>query len=191
MSISKNEIVEIAAKFFHEKGYHATTMEDISSHFGVTKAALYYHVENKESILCDICDRAMNNVEYKLNTIIKSDFPVVEKIRQFILYQIIALIEEKPIIKVFFTEGNHLPGNKLQESNQRRRRYEEKVCDLFREGINAGIIKDIDVLPVVYGILGMCNWIIQWYNVNGRLTPVQLAEVFGNMILQGLLKETY
>lgn len=157
MAISKNQIVETAALIFQEKGYPATTMEDIAYHIGVTKAALYYYVKNKESILCAIFDRALETVESKLNQIILSNVPPIEKIRLFILNHLIATIGEAPIIKVFFSEGKHLPANKLLEVNQRRRRYEEDACRIFREGIAVGELQNIDVLPVVYGVLGMCN----------------------------------
>ena len=188
MSISKQQIIEAAAKYFQEKGYHATSMFDIANELGVNKASLYYHVKSKESILCDIFDRAMDTLQPRLKEIKQSNLPVIEKIRQVILIHILSIIEETPILTVFYNERNHLPSEHLALVKHRRRNLEEAVAEIFREGIASGFIKNLDVLPVVYGILGMCNWIYQWYDPKGRLSPVELAEVYSDLVLKGCLK---
>lgn len=188
MSISKQQIIETASKFFQEKGYHATSMVDIANELGVNKAALYYYVKNKESILCDIFDRAMNTLEPRLKEIKQSNLPVIVKIRQTILIHILSIIEETPILTVFFTERNHLPPEHLAIVIKRRHALEETFAEIFQEGIDAGLVRNIDVLPVVYGVLGMCNWIYQWYNPEGRLNPTELAEVYSDLVLNGCLK---
>lgn len=188
MAISKQQIIETATKFFQEKGYHATSMLDIANELGVNKAAIYYYVKNKESILCEIFDRAMNTIEPRLMEIKHSNLPVVDKIREIIKAHILAIIEETPILTVFFTELNHLPPEHYAIVIKRRRHLENTFAEIFQEGIDAGLIRKIDVLPAVYGFLGACNWIYQWYNPEGRLKPSELAEIYSDIILNGCLK---
>jgi TetR/AcrR family transcriptional regulator, cholesterol catabolism regulator len=37
-----------------------------------------------------------------------------------------------------------------------------------------------------FGILGAANWSYQWFNPNGTLTDREVAEVFVEMILEGI-----
>jgi AcrR family transcriptional regulator len=190
MSISKQEIIVTASKYFQEKGYHATSMSDIANELGVNKAALYYYVENKESILCEIFNQAMNAVEPLVTEIRNSNIPIPDKIRRIIHVHIVSLIEEMPILTVFFTERNHLPPEHWKLIKQRRHVFEETIADIFREGIKTGVFKNIDVQPVVYGLLGMCNWIYQWYKPGGRLNAENLAKVYSDLVLEGCLKKS-
>lgn len=187
MSISKQQIIDTASVLFQVKGYKATSMEDISNELGVNKAALYYYIKNKESILYDICNQAMNTVEPGLKEVRQSSIPAVEKIRQIISRHLLAIIEETPILTVFFNERYHLSPEHLSSINQRRRNYELTIAEIFYEGIETGFIKSIDVLVVVYGILGMCDSINKWYKPEGRLKPTELTKVYSDLILEGCL----
>ena len=50
MNITKRKIFETAMKLFSEKGYEATSVEEITAVVGVAKGTLYYHFSNKEEI---------------------------------------------------------------------------------------------------------------------------------------------
>ena len=55
----RDEIMQVAARIFAIKGYHATTLEEIARELGITKPALYYHVRSKEEILREIINRIL------------------------------------------------------------------------------------------------------------------------------------
>jgi AcrR family transcriptional regulator len=47
----RDEILTAATRLFHEKGYHATGMDDIGAAAGITGPAIYRHFKSKEDIL--------------------------------------------------------------------------------------------------------------------------------------------
>lgn len=47
---SRNEILEQAIRLFKEKGYHHTSMADISQACGLLKGSLYHYFKNKDDI---------------------------------------------------------------------------------------------------------------------------------------------
>src|SRR5207247_3684792 len=47
----RNRVFEVAAEVFHRKGYDNTSMSDVASAAGLTKAGLYHHISSKESLL--------------------------------------------------------------------------------------------------------------------------------------------
>jgi AcrR family transcriptional regulator len=54
------EILKGAAEVFSEKGYEATTIEDIASRVGLLKGSLYYYMENKADLLFQLVTRALS-----------------------------------------------------------------------------------------------------------------------------------
>ncbi len=190
MGISKQKIIEISVKLFNEKSYSATSVQDIVNALGVTKAALYYYIYSKEDILFEIFDQTMATAEKRLSNLMKEDMSVEERIRKIVYNHITAVFDEAPKISIFFTEKAHLTPDNLKAINARRRKYEEKIAEVFKDGVEKGVLKkDIDILSTVYALLGMCNWLYHWYNPKGRLKPDDLAKRYADIMLLGILND--
>ena len=191
MGISKEQIIEVASLLFQERGYHATSIQDIAERLGVTKAALYYYIKNKELTLYEIHNKAMQTIETRMQEVLKRNEGPKEKLAAIIFMHIQALVDESPIITVFFNERNHLLPEHLEVINKRRRQYEENTAKVIYEGIEAGVFKkDIDAMLATYAVIGMCNWLYQWYNPAGRLKPQEIAGLYSKIVLHGLLLQS-
>src|SRR5262245_66583609 len=59
----KSRVFEVAAEVFHRKGYDNTSMSDVASAAGLTKAGLYHHVTSKESLLYTVLDLGLDLTE--------------------------------------------------------------------------------------------------------------------------------
>ncbi|MCS6867707.1 TetR/AcrR family transcriptional regulator, partial [Thermus sp.] len=59
---TKDRILEEAAKLFTEKGYEATSVQDIAQAVGLSKAALYHHFAGKEEVLYAISLQALEGL---------------------------------------------------------------------------------------------------------------------------------
>ena len=57
------EIYRNAARIFHRKGYHATSINDIAAAVGLTKAGLYYYIKGKQDLLFAIMSFAMDQLD--------------------------------------------------------------------------------------------------------------------------------
>ncbi len=189
MSLRKEKIIEAAVELFEEKGYTATSVQDIADKLGFTKAALYYYIQSKEEVLWEIFDKTMTTAERRMQELMNQDMSVVERIKKIIYNHIMNVRDEAPYMVIFFTERAHLPAGRLEEINARRRSYEEKIAAVFRDGVTQGVLEPLDVLPTVYGILGMCNWMYHWYNPKGPCSPEDIAELYSQIILRGILKK--
>ncbi len=187
MALTKQSIIEVAVKLFKSKGYGTTSVNNIADELGCTKAALYYYFDSKEEILYEIFCQSMSAVETRFAHLMSLKMPIEERLRKIIYNQIMANIDAMSHISIFFTEKANLSPTHQEEMNLRRRQYEENVAEVFREGIRVGVLKEIDVLPTVYGIIGMCNWLYHWYKPEGRLKPEELAELYADTILKGIL----
>ncbi|NMB41610.1 MAG: TetR/AcrR family transcriptional regulator [Firmicutes bacterium] len=188
MSLTKQKIIQTAVRLFNEKSFSATSVQDIADALNVTKAALYYYVSSKEEILYEIFDHAMTTAELRLKNLMGQKMPVEQLIHKIIYNQIMAFIDEMPNIAIFFSEKANLLPENLKAINIRERKYENKIASVLEEGIKKNIFKDNDILPTVYAIIGMCNWLYHWYKPDGRLKPEEIARLYSDIILNGILK---
>lgn len=189
MNLTKQKIIDTATALFNQKGYAVTSVQDLAGQLNVTKAALYYYISSKEEILYAIFDQTMTTAEKRLEKLLKEKITVEEKIRKIIYNHIMAVFDEAPHIAIFFTERAHLLPENLASLRKRQRNYEETLADVFREGIEKGILKRVEVLPTVYAVLGMCNWLYHWYEPAGRIKPADLADLYADIVLSGILRK--
>src|SRR5919202_6598779 len=56
------EVYTAALRLFREKGYHATSMQDIAAAVGLYKGSLYHYIGSKEDLLVQVFERAMGSL---------------------------------------------------------------------------------------------------------------------------------
>lgn len=185
--LTQQAIVTAAATLFARDGFGATSLDDIASTLGVTKGALYYHVKNKEEILRLIYLTVLTVSEEPLRRIVESSLPPVEKLLRAVEHQTAVAADRSPAMTVFYREHPHLTGPFAREILLRKKAYERYFERIIEEGQVAGVFQpEVDAKIVTFGLLGMCNWLSQWYRSSGQYSPRQIADMFMSMIGSGL-----
>jgi len=183
------QIFEAAARLFCEKGFDKASMGDISAALGLTKAGLYHHIRSKEELLYEIMSYGMDLFEQKvLNRVVTIDDPL-DRIRATLRGHVLLVTRDRPKeITVILHESNALKGRYRDRINARKKRYVKFLEKTFRELLRSGAARHIDPSVATFAMLGMINWIYQWYRPGGRLDENALAETLSDQFLGGVLK---
>jgi TetR/AcrR family transcriptional regulator, cholesterol catabolism regulator len=89
--------------------------------------------------------------------------------------------------KIFFREMKNLNEERLALIVPKRDEFRLNVEKLLKEGIENGEFReDLNAPIITFGILGAANWSYQWFNPNGVSTDREVAEIFVEMILEGI-----
>jgi AcrR family transcriptional regulator len=80
--LTRDGILEAAARIFGEKGYHATSMHDIAESVHLQKASLYHHFNSKQEILIALIDHALDLINSRLEAVLALSCSPDEKLRQ-------------------------------------------------------------------------------------------------------------
>jgi TetR/AcrR family transcriptional regulator, cholesterol catabolism regulator len=183
------QIFETAARIFGEKGFDKASMGDISAAMGLTKAGIYHHIRSKEDLLYEIMSYGMELFERKVLDHVMTIEDPLERIRATIKGHVLLVTRDRPKeITVILHESNALKGRARDRINARKRRYVKFLERTFRELIKSGQARRIDPSVAVFAMLGMINWIYQWYRPGGRLDETTLADSLADLFLGGLLK---
>lgn len=188
--LTQQAIVDVAAEMFARKGFGATSLDDIAEALGATKGALYYHIKNKEEILRIIYIMVLDASEEPLRQIVEATLLPTEKLSKAIAHHTAIAASRSPAMAIFYREQHHLTEPFAKEIVQRKKAYERYFEQIILEGQAAGMFTStIDPKIAAFGLLGMCNWLSQWYRAGEQYTPQQIAEMFVQMVEKGLIVE--
>lgn len=180
------EIFAAAVRIFRQKGYHAASMQDLADAVGLQKASLYYYVTSKEDLLLSIYERLAGAFTRQLTELVAASLPPSEKLRRAVESQVVALGEQLELFTVYLSEQKFLNGRPRERIHAEAERHAELIETILREGIEARLFRDCNVTVTARAIIGMCNWIYQWYSPEGKLTPREIAAIFGDLVLDGV-----
>jgi TetR/AcrR family transcriptional regulator, cholesterol catabolism regulator len=183
------EICRVAARVFYEKGYDGASMQDIAEAVGLTKAGLYHHVSSKDMLLFEIMNYGMDILEEAVLAKVKDIRDPREKLRQTILGHIDLVVRARDMeITVILHENRSLKGNLRKQINARKRAYIE-----YLEGLIAKVQEQSGMPPrlspdiAAFAVLGMINWLYQWYHLEGRVKEEEISTAYADFFFRGLL----
>lgn len=181
------EIIAAAAKVFQTKGYHAATVQDIADAVGILKGSLYHHFKSKEDLLYLIVKEPIARLYERMTDIAGSDLPASEKLRRAIRTQLEAFDQHHPHLFVYLRERDEMKRRFREQFKLSPKQYEQCWQQILREGMKSGEFRpDLDVQVVSYGLLGMLNWLHNWYDPRGRLSVREVGDQLAALALAGL-----
>jgi TetR/AcrR family transcriptional regulator, cholesterol catabolism regulator len=184
-----DEIVRAAAAAFGDVGYRNATLETIAERAGLSKVTLYRYVGSKEELLSLVVERIIDEFQRGLRRIVAERRPADDTLRRIIHYQVELLAEHLPFLTVFFSEESGLPAPMAARAQRAKREYDQAIERVVREGVEAGLLRDLPPRLVVFGLLGMCNWLHKWYRPDGKRGVGEIADVFVELLERGYLAQ--
>jgi len=185
--LTREGILEAAARIFSEKGFHATSMHDIAEAVHLQKASLYYHFNSKQEILIAILDHALDLINSRLESVLDQSLSPDEKLRQAMVSYMQTIAENKNLSAVLLLELRSLDPELKARHASRREKFEGLWRDLIIEGKKDGIFNSIDPSMTGRAILGVMNWTVTWYRNDGPRTATEIANMFADLLLRGLM----
>jgi TetR/AcrR family transcriptional regulator, cholesterol catabolism regulator len=184
VSERRAELTRQAARLFAAKGYHGTSIGEIAQALGVQKGSLYAHIESKQDLLYETMVEGARAFHVGLDAIPEELRPA-EKIRLALRSHLRVVADQLDVATVFVQEWRYLEGERRDEILAERRRYEDRIRALFREGRDLGELRsDLDDSTAALLALSAANWAYTWLQP-GRDTD-ELADRFYRIFLDGI-----
>jgi len=193
----RQEILRTAARLFQQQGYDATSMNDVAAALKLSKGGLYHHFESKDEILFHIMSHAMQITEERVINVVRridaardnaSGMDITEeRLRTLIRLHIeVVLSPEDREITVMLHENHPLPPALRRKINARKKDYvhfvENLVADVQRK---RGTRSPVTPRAAAFALVGMINWIYQWYKPDGALTGDALVQQYTDIFFRG------
>ena len=159
-------------------------MGELAAAMGVQKGSLYSLTVSKQELLYEAMREGAVAFHAGLDGI-PEKLPAGEKIRLALRAHLRVVAEQLDVATVFIREWRYLEGSRREEILAERRRYEERLRALFREGREHGELRtDLDDAAAALLLLSAANWAYTWLTP-GRDTDA-LADSFAAILVDGI-----
>jgi AcrR family transcriptional regulator len=179
-------VLLVAARTFTERGYDGTSMEHIAKRLGITKSAIYHHVDGKEELLRLATDRALDGLARATEDAVALDGRAIDRLEFVVRRSVEVLVGELPFVTLLL----RVRGNTKVERRAlaRRRAIDHTIADLVAQAERDGDVRtDVDPALTSRLLFGMVNSLIEWYRpVRGGTTTQELADAVCKIAFGGL-----
>lgn len=155
-------ILVTAVRLFNERGYDATSMEDLARALGVTKSAVYHHVSSKEELLQLGTGRALDGLFAVAATAEALPGRAVDRLEHLVRGSIAVLAAQLPFVTLLL----RVHGNTKAEraALARRREFDQLTAALVKQAVADGDLRaDIDPALTARLLFGLVNSVSEWY----------------------------
>ncbi|MFS0574570.1 TetR/AcrR family transcriptional regulator [Sporosarcina sp. 179-K 3D1 HS] len=186
----REELLKQSILLFQQKGFSETSIQDIVDTINVTKGSFYYHYKSKESLLMDIQEQYIDDLLNREEAILEKNETCRERLIQIVQLIIHDIKTQGPNGRIYFREMRNLSPENAKIIRGKREKFRLNIEQLLVEGIEAGEFrKELHPKMIVFAILGVTNWSYSWFNPNGQISVEELAVMFTDFILHGVLQE--
>ncbi|MEO6294761.1 MAG: TetR/AcrR family transcriptional regulator [Candidatus Limnocylindria bacterium] len=180
------ELHATATRLFRQRGYHATSMQDLGEALSMNRGSLYHYISGKDELLWAILNRALDLLEARVLPLLDTDAPPLERLTAAIREHLRVAADHADELSLIQIELRSLNPERQREIIHRRNAYENRWRGTIEAGIDDGSLRPFDVRLAGIGILSACNWFTQWYRPDGPMSVDQIADAFGELFLGGL-----
>ena len=182
---SLDSLLDIAVAVFNERGYDATSMDELATRLGITKSAIYHHVSSKVELLRLALDRALDALFAVTEEPGATSGPAIDRLDHVVRGSVRVLTEQLPFVTLLLRVRGNSP---VEEAALRRRReFDRIVTDLVSAAEEEGDVRpDVDPTVTSRLLFGTVNSLTEWYRPDGGLSADDLADALVATTFQGL-----
>ncbi|HYF19205.1 MAG TPA: TetR/AcrR family transcriptional regulator [Ramlibacter sp.] len=180
------EVLDVAARLFHEKGYRGTSLVEIGAALGMNKASLYYYVRSKE----ELARRLILRASRRLRDIARSPeieaLPPEQALERLVREHCAVLLEFPHEMGLLIQQRKYVAPETLREIGERERIYVAHVRAVIARGIESGVFRQADVGVATSLALDAINGLLRWWKPDGRLPREAVLDAVWTFIQGGL-----
>ncbi len=184
--LQRDRMLKAAASCFNAKGFSGTSLKNVADHLGLTDAALYYYVRNKEELVFQCYQRAAELGKEAMDRGRCDGQCGFEQAYLYISYHVEIFVGDRGPVAIMSEIPSLKPAHRneiLNVSRQHSAGFEE----LLAAGIEDGSIVDCDVRMTGNAIMGSINWIPKWFHGDKQQAKT-IQSKFPAILTSGLRK---
>lgn len=185
---TRSVIIDAAVELFEEKGYEATSVEDVVRHVGLSKGAFYHYFEGKDELLLLIHDSFVDYELRVIREIVKLSLSPRETLVRIIEEIVVSVEVYQPHIAIFFEQRRYLSDVRFAQVKKKRDEFTNEIVNVIEEGVRIGEFANVPSSRVLaFGIVGMCSWTYQWFR-RGALTAREVGQLYAKVVVDGICR---
>jgi AcrR family transcriptional regulator len=188
-----DRVLSSAARLFAEDGFAATSVRAVAERARLTKAGLYYHINEKEDLLYRICERSIADILDGARAAMAREGDPAARLAALIRNHCGYFFRHPHNLTVLNRDRGALTGHQREAVRALERDYLDLVREVFRAGRRRGRLRRrlrrLDPTVAAFGLLGALNTLDRWYDPAGRLKPDAVIGQIETLFMHGIVEE--
>ena len=183
--MKREAVLRTAAQIFNEKGFHATSLDEVAERLNITKPTLYYYVKNKDEILFECVQIGLQMLQDVIHEVASSGGTAFDKL-QAAMQQYVHIVTMDFGMCVIRVGEDPLPPQSRRQLRRIKAALDLEIRDLIRQGIAEGSIAPCDPKLATFTLMGALSWVGRWYDPKGDLSADDIAQQCCGLLMRGL-----
>ena len=185
--VKRNAVLQTAAQLFNERGFHATSLDDIAERLNVTKPTLYYYVESKDQILLECVRTALDLMHDGIEAVRAAGGSAIEQLKACMRIYTGVVTQDFGMCVIRIGE-DPLPAPLKTELRRLKAGIDRQFRRLIADGVAEGSLAPCDPKMAAFMLAGALSWVGRWYRSDGHLAPEEIADQGIELLLNGVLQ---
>ena len=169
---------------FNERGFHATSLEDVAARLGISKPTIYHYLGNKDQVLLECLSYGLEQLREAAETSAKQPGPGIERLRAFL--RRFAEVNMSEFGRCVIRSGEEsLAPESAERLRCLKREIDGAMRKLITEGIADGSIAPADPMLLAFTLAGALNWPGRWFNADGKRKAEDVAADMVDILTRG------
>jgi len=182
------QIFQAASKLIRKKGYHMTTLRDISRETGISLGNLYDYIETKEDILYIVHEKAAEMVTGILSQGMGDVRDPVQRLKQMIEQELQMIDRYQDLVMTIYQESHSLSKPSLRTMLRSEEVHIGKFKEVIEEGIELGVFKEANPVMLTNIIKMMIDcWVLKRWNLRGKVSLEEIKQGILQMVQTGIV----
>lgn len=174
-----------AVRMFNERGFHATSLDDVAASLGVTKPVIYQYLGNKDQVLFECVRIGLYELQMAADEARRSAGTGLDRLRAFLLRYGAIIMDHFGRCVVRTGEEQLSP-----DARTRFRALKREIDDALRAMIAAaaadGSATVPDVRTTAFAFAGALNWTARWHRPEGEASAGHVAAAIVDVLCAGI-----
>jgi AcrR family transcriptional regulator len=187
----RDELLELAAAMFAERGLRATTVRDIADSAGILSGSLYHHFKSKEQMVEEVLRDFLDWLFGRYQEIVESETDPLKRVEGLFMSSFEAIEDRHAQVVIYQDEAKRLSSlPQFAFVDERNREQRTMWVNVLKQGVAEGCFSaDLDV-DLVYRFIRDTTWVsVRWYQPGGPLTAEQVGRQYLAIVLGGITNE--
>jgi TetR/AcrR family transcriptional regulator, cholesterol catabolism regulator len=184
----RDELLDLAASMFAERGLRATTVRDIADSAGILSGSLYHHFSSKEEMVDEVLKEFLEWLFARYQKILDADANPLKRLKGLFMTSFYAIEHRHAQVVIYQDEAKRLSSQpRFSYVDDRNKEQRRMWLDVLKQGVAQGCFRpDLDV-DLVYRFIRDTTWVsVRWYQPGGPLTAEQVGRQYLDIVLGGI-----
>jgi len=181
----REAVLRTAARMFNEKGFHATSLDEVAERLHITKPTLYYYVKNKDEILFECVSIGLQMLQDAIEAERDRGGRAVDQLAAA-MRSYVEIVTQDYGMCIIRVGEDPLPPENQRALRSFKARLDAHFRELVRLGIEEGSIRPCDPKIAAFTLAGALSWIGRWYRPEGPLAPEEIARQCIDLLTSGM-----